>query len=95
MKERIDICKEMNVPVKVWLLRSTKEIFENSINRTNNNNKVLHGHKDTVDYLANKLQCNRSTILDIGVRNPNIMKINPTKLEEVRYISSLIFTVTT
>lgn len=83
MAERIKIIQSIGAPVKTWLLRSTKAIFDKSLIRWKKKVKALGKHDNIIDYLAERLNCSKEYIYFLSEKNPRLVTVHPLKVKEI------------
>lgn len=83
LKERIEICKNSDLPFKTWMVRSPQNTFLTTLNRHNANKRIMKDYNDHIDYLSSKLNCSKNVIMTIQKRYPRILQMSPKKMEQV------------
>jgi len=83
MRQRVEIVREAGVPMRTWLLRCSKQVFDRHVDKHAKREEVLRHHTDIVDYLAARLECSEQYILNLSHRHPRLLSINPPKLAKL------------
>jgi len=81
LKSRIDSAHQAGVPVKPWLLRCKRSIFENSVEEYFKAKSSFGSHSDEFEYLSARLQCDKSDVQLMMRRCSCLSKVSPWKMK--------------
>jgi len=81
LKSRIDSVHQAGVPVKPWLLRCKRSIFENSVEEYFKAKSSLGNYNDELEYLSARLQCDEADVHLMMKRCSCLSKVSSWKLK--------------
>jgi len=84
MQERLKIAHDSGVkPIKAWMMRCTKEVFDNSIKLRKEKVDVLGKHRDSMEYLAERLECSCDHIILLFHQYPRLKGVHVSKIKKM------------
>jgi hypothetical protein len=79
MRKRLAVASQSKVPMKPWLLRCPDERFQKSVSMYVANVDAKGSSTDTIEYLANRLECSPEDVKEQFAKFPPLEGVSPRK----------------